>query len=129
MGVELKVEFAEGAGPLWPAAGELLARRGFPVQMRMIDGQLAFPDEAPPEGWRELRLGTAAGMVTLRREPGGVALVIWGNADAPLMQARNALAWACAEATGGRVLTESGRVSAGDFASADLQTGLREDGP
>src|SRR3712207_8342677 len=35
----------------------------------------SFPDEVPPEGWRELRVGTPQGMVTLRREGGAVVCV------------------------------------------------------
>ena len=97
MGMDQTVSFA-GAGPDWAAVRDLLARHGYPVQMRMIDGQLAFPDEEPPEGWRELRVGTPQGMVTLRRGGGAVVCVTWGNADAALRQAWNALAWGWAEA-------------------------------
>jgi hypothetical protein len=44
----------------------------------MIDGELAFPDEEPPEDWRELRIGTPEGMmVTIRRERDRVVLVVW----------------------------------------------------
>src|SRR6516225_7808573 len=68
MGMEQTVTFAEGALPPWDEVSDLLARRGFPVQVRMIDGQLVLPDERPSETWRELRLGTPQGMVTLRRE-------------------------------------------------------------
>jgi hypothetical protein len=127
MGMEQRVEFGEGAPPLWPAVAELLNGRGYPVQMRMIDGELAFPDESPPEGWRELRLGTPGGMITLRREPGGVMLVTWGNADAGLRQAWHALTWACAEVTGGRIHTAGGPLTAADFLrSAELPPGLRK---
>jgi hypothetical protein len=108
MGMELRVTFGPEARLLWPAVAELLAGRGFAVQMRMIDGELAFPDEAPPAGWRELRLGTPGGMVTLRREADGIALITWGNADAALRQAWHTLAQACAEVTGGRVGTPQG---------------------
>src|SRR5437764_13056073 len=115
MGMELRVEVSAGARPLWPALAVLLAERGFPVQLRMIDGELAFSDESPPEGWRELRLGTPGGMITLRREPGSIAPVSWGNADANLRQAWHALAWACAEASGGRGAPPQAPVTAGDF--------------
>ncbi len=127
MGMEQRVEFDEGAR-LWPAVAELLGGRGYPVQMRMIDGQLAFPDEAPPDDWRELRLGTPAGMISLRRDgPGAVLLVTWGNADEALRQAWHALTWACAEATGGRVRMPAGPVAAGDFKrTADLPPPLRD---
>ena len=121
MGMEQTVTFAEGALPPWDEVSDLLARRGFPVQVRMIDDQLALPDERPPDTWRELRLGTPHGMVTLRRENRQVLLVTWGNADAGLLRARNALAWALAEATGGGIHTPSGPLSAADFLrTADL---------
>ena len=127
MGMDLRVEFSESAPPLWPALSELLAGRGFPVQMRMIDGELAFPDESPPEAWRELRLGTPGGMVTLRREPGAIVLVTWGNADTNLRQAWQALTWASAEVTGGRIILPEGPVSAADFRKqAELPPTLRE---
>ena len=92
----------------------------------MIDGQLAFPDEEPPEGWAELRVGTPQGMVTIRREPSSVRLVTWGNADAAMIQAWNALAWAFAEARSGQVEGPEGPQSAEVFRRhADLPTGLR----
>jgi hypothetical protein len=103
MGQERVVAFAVGKVPAWERVGGLLARSGFPVQMRMIDGQLAFPDEQPPENWAELRVGSPHGMVTIRREADRVRLVTWGNADAAMLQAWNALTWAFAEAGGGSV--------------------------
>ena len=125
MGMDQTVSFA-GTPPAWPAVAGLLAGRGFPVQMRMIDGQLAFPDEEPPEGWRELRVGTPQGMVTLRREPDRIHFVTWGNADRPLVQAWNALVWAHADAGGGSVLTAEGPVPADEYRrAADLPDALR----
>jgi hypothetical protein len=119
------VTFA-GEPPAWPAARDLLAARGLPVQTRMIDGELAFPDEEPPAEWRELRVGTPQGMVTLRREAGRIVCVTWGNADAALRQAWNALAWACAAAGGGRVETSDGPLTAEEFQRrAELPEGLR----
>jgi hypothetical protein len=127
MGLESSVTFAEGQVPAWATVHELLTRQGFPVQMRMIDGQLAFPDEMPPEPWHELRVGTAQGqMVTLRRGPDRVALVVWGNAEGPLLQVRNALAWALAEAGGGQVASDAGEQTADEFRrAADLPEALR----
>ena len=115
MGMDLTVTFG-GDVPAWQAVHDLLVGRGFPVQVRMIDGELAFPHEQPPEGWRELRVaGPAGSMVTVRREPGRVVLVVWGNADAASRQAWHALAWAFAEAGGGVVQTSLGPASAADF--------------
>ena len=127
MGMDQTVTFAGKPLPAWPAVSELLTRRNFAVQMRMIDGELAFPDEAPPEAWRELRVGTPQGMVTLRRAGDGVVFVTWGNADAALRQAWNALTWAFAEAGGGAVRTADGAVAADEFRRrADLPPALRE---
>lgn len=126
MGMEQTVVFPAGVLPTWPAVRELLQQHNLSVQMRMIDNQLAFPDEEPSDAWRELRLGTAAGMVTLRRGADRIAFVVWGNAEEAMRQAWNALVWAWAEAGGGQVLTPEGAVSAADYRrSADLPSGLR----
>lgn len=85
----------------WPVLRACLAQRGCPVQMRMIDGQLAFPDAEPPETWQELRLGAAAGMLTLRSEPNAISIVIWGNADESLRELAKTVAQAIAELSGG----------------------------
>jgi hypothetical protein len=100
MGMERTIRFS-GVVPTWAAIRDRLARAGFPVQVKMIDGQLAFPDEEPTEEWRELRLGTSGGMVTLRREVDSILCVTWGNADTPLLRAWNAVAWGCATAGDG----------------------------
>jgi hypothetical protein len=80
-----------------------LKEAGLAVQLRMIDGQLAFPDETPADDWRELRVGSAAGMVTVRRAPDGVTCVVWGNADGPTRDLWEAVASAFASESGGAV--------------------------
>src|SRR5437868_4674527 len=105
MGLDQRVRFAADRAPAWPALRDLLASRGLAPQLRMIDGQLAFPDEEPAPDWQELRVGSATGMVTLRRETDGMRLVIWGNADAQTRQAWNAITWAVARLSGGIVET------------------------
>jgi hypothetical protein len=126
MGMDQTVTFAGGSVPAWPAVRELLHRHGFPVQVRMIDGELAFPDEAPPDSWQELRLGTPQGMVTVRRQPQQVVLVTWGNADASLRQAWNALTWAFAEAGAGQIESPQGPLTPTAFqGTADLPVALR----
>jgi hypothetical protein len=116
MGMEQTVNFPTGRPPSWSAARDLLASYGFPVQVRMIDGELAFPDEEPPENWQELRLGTPEGkVVTVRREPDRLVLVVWGNADAQLVHAWNALAWAFAETGSGQVQTVDGSYTAVEY--------------
>ncbi len=111
MGMDQTVTFAPNKMPPYRAVSELLTRRGFPIQTRMIDGNLAFPDEMPTESWRELRLGTPQGMVTVRREENRVVCVTWGNADAALLQAWNAVAWAFAASGDGKI----GNLTAEEF--------------
>ena len=89
MGMEQVVNFAPGRRLPGRPLRDLLSQHGFPVQLRMIDGELAFPDEQPPEGWTDLRVGTPQGMVTLRRQPDRMQVVTWGNADQALRQAWN----------------------------------------
>jgi hypothetical protein len=120
MGVELVVTFRDRQPPAWPAVAELLAKHGWPVQMRMIDGELAFPDEQPPDAWREIRVAAGA-MVTIRRGEGEVRLVAWGNADEAQRRLWQALAWAFASAGEGLVRTEQGEESAAAFGQ---RTGL-----
>ncbi len=115
MGVELVVTFRERQPPAWPAVAELLARHGWPVQMRMIDGELAFPDEQPPEGWREVRVAAGGAMVTVRRGEHEVRLVAWGNADDAQRRLWQALAWAFAAAGDGLVRSEQGEEDAATF--------------
>lgn len=101
MGMDQKVHFSKAITPAWPALLERMAAKNVRIELRMIDGELAFPDESPPETWRELRVGTTAGMITMRREDDGITLVIWGNADEKLRAATNDLAKSIAELTGG----------------------------
>jgi hypothetical protein len=115
MGMEQKVAFGASGCPSWSAVEELLKRHSYPVQMRMIDGQLAFPDETAPDAWQELRLGTPAGMITVRRQGDAVLLVTWGNADQAMRLAWNALTWAFAEASQGQVAHAGGLLSAAEY--------------
>jgi hypothetical protein len=82
----------------------------------MIDGLPAFPDESPANDWKEVRVGTAAGMVTIRRTPTSLTCVIWGNADAALNAAWAKVVWACAAAGGGVIEPELG--TAEEFAKS-----------
>jgi hypothetical protein len=129
MGMDRKLTFTPAAELAWPRLADFFAQRQFPVTLMMIDGSLSFPDEQPPHDWRELRVGTPLGMVTLRRESDGIRLVTWGNADETLRQAWNAVSWGLAEVFGG-VIDEgaAGPLSAAEFAQrVELPTGFSKD--
>jgi hypothetical protein len=61
-----------------------LAARGTSGMVAMVDGVLQMPGTTVPEAWRDVRLRFPAGTLTLARRPGGVAVVVFGNADARL---------------------------------------------
>ena len=116
MGQDRTVHFPAGGVPSWGAVKGQLARVGEPAPLRMIDGLPAFPDEAPADDWRELRVAAGGNMVTLRRAGDSLTCVVWGNADPALLAAFGRVVWACAEAGGGRVTTSTGPVTADQFA-------------
>jgi hypothetical protein len=118
MGMDRTIRFASGDTPSWEAIRDQLRRVGEDVTLRMIDGLPAFPDESPDPAWRELRLGTAAGMVTVRRRADALSCVVWINADTPLTAAWHKVIWACAAAGGGTVETPSGALPPAEFAAA-----------
>ena len=119
MGMDLRVSFGETQLPSWPTVVAAMAARGWAVSMRMIDNELAFPDETPPETWRELRVGADGAMVTIRRAKDGVALVAWGNADAAQRRLWHRLAWAFASAGDGVILTDAGTQTAEEFGKSE----------
>ncbi len=71
---------------------DALAAAGLPSAVAMVDDALRPPAAPPPEEWWDVRLRTPAGMVTLRRRPDGVAVVVFGNADGALQAAQRAVA-------------------------------------
>ena len=128
MGMEKCVSFAGKTIPSYSAVRDFLSDRAFPLQMGMIDGQLAFPDDMPQENWRELRLRTPQGMVTVRRDAERLVFVTWGNADAAMLQAWHALMWAFAKVGGGRVETPDGLLDAGAYRDrAELPAALKRE--
>lgn len=115
MGMEHTIRFPGGTAPALGQVLAVLAEHNFPAQMRMVDGELALPDEAPPEEWKEVRLGTPAGMVTLARRGQEIAVVTWGNADEAMQRAWNAVAWAVATAGEGEIILSGGPKGPDDF--------------
>jgi hypothetical protein len=69
-----------------------LEAAGLPTGLAMVDNVLQGPGASPPSVWRDARLRTPAGVVTLRRVPSGVAVVVFGNADEPLRAAQRTIA-------------------------------------
>lgn len=116
MGQDRTVRFRAGHVPAWGSIKSQLLRVGEPGTLRMIDGLPAFPDETPEPGWNELRVAAGGAMVTVRRGADSLACIVWGNADAVLLTSWNKFVWACASAGDGAVLTDSGAVSATEFA-------------
>jgi hypothetical protein len=98
MGMSKSVPCPNGV-PAWPAVAAWLAANGTPARMRMIDGQLAFPDEEPPAEWRELRVALDGMMVTVRRIADSVEVVTWGTADDAVRGAGETIARAFATAS------------------------------
>ena len=126
MGMEQTVSFAGKPDPTYAAVRDFLGQRGFPLQMGMIDGQLAYPDELPEDGWRELRLRTPQGMVTVRRDGERLVFATWGNADGAMRQAWNALVWAFAAVGGGQIETAEGPADAASYQNrVELPVDLR----
>jgi hypothetical protein len=72
----------------FPSLLERLAAGGLPCAIIMIDGALVAPGAVPAAGWRDVRLRTPAGMVTLARRGAGLALTVFGNADPALLEAQ-----------------------------------------
>lgn len=116
MGLDRIIRYPTPETPRWEAIQAELARVGTPASLRMINGLPAFPDEVPEPNWKELRLGMSAGMVTIRRGPGFLTCVVWGNGDDALQLAWCKVIWACAQAGSGLVETEAGAIPASEFA-------------
>ncbi len=126
MGMEHVVRFPGEASLDLRRVMALLAEHSFPVQVRMADGELTMSDEVPPEGWKEVRLGTAPGMVTLLRRGRELLVITWGNADDPMQRAWNAVAWAVAMAGSGQILRPEGLQNPEEFrASMPMPNVLR----
>jgi hypothetical protein len=90
MGLEIAVPLAAP-----PPLADLIARLeadGLPCVVAMIDGALCAFGAPPPVEWREARLRTPAGTITLARRPGAVAVVVFGNADDALQRAQSQVA-------------------------------------
>jgi hypothetical protein len=114
MGIERKVTF-EGDIPSIEQVKDVLANAGLKLAMRMIDGQLAFPDEWPTSPWSEIRVAIHKDMVTLRRDGTSVSVVTWGNADETMLRLRDALLFGLAKAGSGIIEGDEETWSADEY--------------
>ena len=105
MGLSTTIKYAEPA-PRWPVIHQHLNEIGLPAQLMMIDGVPALPTEEPPDGWREVRLGTPYGMVTVRRGRGKFEVVVWSNADEANRKAADTIAQTLVEVSGGELIED-----------------------
>ncbi|MGF1583159.1 MAG: hypothetical protein ACFCD0_27880 [Gemmataceae bacterium] len=124
MGIEREIEVPPDTIISWEAIDRCLKENNFIVEMRMIDNELAFPDEIPPADWKEIRVGTPPGMITLRKTQvtksqdvsnQRLQVIVWGNANEDMVQAWNAIAWACAQSLEGSIIGQDGNLSATEF--------------
>ena len=69
-----------------------LGAAGAPERARHGGQRPQGPGAIPPAVWRDARIRTPAGVVTLRRVPSGVAVVVFGNADDALRAAQRTIA-------------------------------------
>jgi hypothetical protein len=90
VGLELEVPLART--PPLATLVERLTAAGMTAMVVMIDGALVAPGKPFPEEWRDVRVRTPAGTVTIVRRPQGVAVVVWGNADDALRAAQRLIA-------------------------------------
>ena len=74
--------FAPRSTPLSLLALVELLRTAAPDAMVvMVDGNFLAPGRPLPEGWRDVRVRTPAGTLTLLPRPDGIEVVVFGNAD------------------------------------------------
>jgi len=78
--------------PSLAALLERLAAAGLPTSLLMVDNSLVSSKVPPPSTWRDARLKTAAGTVTLKREAAGISVTVFGNADEALQAAQSLIA-------------------------------------
>jgi hypothetical protein len=95
MGLEIPVP-RPAPFPLGPVL-DRLAARGTPCRVVMVDNLLRDPGGPPPESWRDVRLKTPHGMVTVVARPGGTAVVVFGNAAELLQEDQRLVAEAIRE--------------------------------
>jgi hypothetical protein len=89
MGLDLTI--ARGEASLDALLAQL-AQGAFSSTVMMLDGALVAPGAPAPTGWRDARLRTPGGTVAVKRTAAGYQVVVFGNADAALLAARDRVA-------------------------------------
>ena len=90
MGLDVTVP-REGECPIAPLL-RALEESGIDATVVMVDAALQMPNAPVPDGWRDLRLKTSAGTVTLKRSSQAIAVVVFGNADDALLAVQRRIA-------------------------------------
>jgi hypothetical protein len=90
MGLDVVVA-RTGPCPVAPLL-ERLAAAGLPCSVIMVDNALHAPNLPVKDDWRDVRLKTPAGTLSIKRRPDGIAVVVFGNADAALQAAQRTVA-------------------------------------
>jgi precorrin isomerase len=90
----LEAVAAGAASRSLPSIARALAEAGITAMIGMIDGALVTLGPPPERAWRDVRVRTPAGTLTLLKRGDDIAVVVFGNADEALlaMQARVATA-------------------------------------
>lgn len=104
MGMSIVIQYPD-TPPSWSAIRQGLIEKGVTPLMRMINGELSYPDEDPPENWGELRISIGPGMISLRKGADTLECVVWGNADATLQEHWKLLADVCAVVGNGKIIS------------------------
>ena len=95
MGLEILV--SRNDPPPLSALLERLAVMGMPAAIVMVDNILQAPGSPAPTAWRDVRLKTPMGTVTLVQRDGGIGVVVFGNASVQLQEAQRRVGAAVAE--------------------------------
>jgi hypothetical protein len=76
-----------------PSIAEISARLAGIGVVVMADNRFLPPGQPAPATWTDLRVKTPAGTVSIvRRGPDALAVVVFGNADAPLQEVQEQIA-------------------------------------
>lgn len=70
----------------------MMVQSGQDIEIIMMDGALVAPESTLPVAWRDVRLRTPEGTITVTRRGAGLAVVVFGNADQKLIDVQKRIA-------------------------------------